>query len=52
MNEKFWFDRRNGRWDEFDQDPFQSYYKFLRAVYQMTAREAYDLALREVRKRK
>lgn len=38
---KYWFDRRSGQWDSFDANPKISYYKFLRAVYHMTAKEAY-----------
>jgi hypothetical protein len=41
MSAMFWFDRRNGMWWEFDSNPKQSYYKFLRAVYSMTALEAW-----------
>jgi len=39
---KCWFDRRSGQWDSFDANPKVSYYKFLRAVYHMTASEAWE----------
>jgi len=42
MADSPWWLRRRGMWETFDPDPRISYYKFLRAVYQMTASEAWD----------
>lgn len=37
-----WSLRRGGQWNTFDVNPRISYYKFLRAVYGMTAQEAFS----------
>jgi hypothetical protein len=44
MATQYWWLRRGGLWDSFDADPFRSYYKFLRAVYGLTATEAFNRA--------
>lgn len=41
-----WWERRSGQWNSFDPDPAISYYKFLRAVYQMEAQAAWDMTKR------
>lgn len=42
----YWWERRGGMWDSFDPDPRRSYYKFLRAVYQMNASSAWRAGVR------
>lgn len=42
QHRKNWWEARGGQWWEFDEDETRSYYKFCRAVYGMTASEAWD----------
>ena len=45
VRDSTWMVKRFGRWDTFDPSPRHAYYKFLRAVYQFTASEAWERAL-------
>lgn len=46
---KNWWEASRGQWWEFDEDETRSYYKFARAVYKMTASEAWERAKEKCR---